>query len=533
MKLTELLLARAYVSRDENGAKTVSFKDKWQTEARKLSEQEIVSHLNEENGAIAMLTGKANEITVIDFDDTSNPLLIELAEVCPTYCVQTYKGFHFYYRYTPELQTGSNRFGQGVDVRNDGGLVFCPPTPHYQVWGSERLAELNQEAKELLNQFVTSNQSSPSLKATTSRNDTLFRKARGWIEHYSPEEVWSRMVKANRDFQKGELDDRELETMYQQVLKYKTTAPKEEQKEQKVDYIPLTQVLALGKETLFKTIPKNVISFGYDFLDEKLTGIFPGDLAIIGGETGTGKTVFATNIIYKASKSHKCVIFALEDRLHDYGIKALYFEIGKIRKAKGLSNYSWNEYRKGEKNQDEIFLEEIQQAETNLANENIEFAKVEVQLDIETLEILLEEKTKQGVKLFLIDHLHYFDLTKDPKLSKADYIEKFMVRLKLKQNIIGSSILLVVHYKKLNGAKPTMDSFKDSMAITQNASYVISLWRDRENDLERYKTIFFLPKTRNPNGEGMITVNFDPNINDYTTEDIWSMAQEIFNPEIL
>jgi len=301
----------------------------------------------------------------------------------------------------------------------------------------------------------------------------------------------------------------------------------------KVEFISFTQVLSLGYESLMNTKKEEVISFGYEFLDERLTGIFPSELVVIGGESGTGKTTFATNIIYKASQKTKCTVFALEDRLHDYGIKALYFEIGKIRKSKGLKNYPWNVYRRGEKNLEQNFQEECGLAYENIKNENIEFAKVEEQIDIETLEKLIEDRTKNGTKLFLIDHLHYFDLTKEAKISKADYIEKFMVRLKTVQNKTGASILLVVHYKKLNGTKPTMDSFKDSISIVQNASYVISLWRDRENDQQRYTTTFFIPKSRNPNGEGTISVEFNPDTNDYTTDDTWSMAQKIFNPEII
>jgi hypothetical protein len=39
-----------------------------------------------------------------------------------------------------------------------------------------------------------------------------------------------------------------------------------------------------------------------------------------------------------------------------------------------------------------------------------------------------------------------------------------MVRMKQLQNLTGARIILIVHYKKLEGRKPLLDSFKDSIS---------------------------------------------------------------------
>lgn len=454
MKLTELLLARAYVSRDESGAKTVAFKDKWQTEARKLSEQEIVSHLKEENGAIAMLTGKANEITVIDFDDTSNPLLIELAEVCPTYCVQTYKGFHFYYRYTPELQTGSNRFGQGVDVRNDGGLVFCPPTPHYQVWGSERLAELNQEAKELLNQFVTSSQSSPSLKATTSRNDTLFRKARGWIEHYSPEEVWSRMVKANRDFQKGELDDRELETMYQQVLKYKATGQVEQLKEIQGGHID--PIRDINNEKRFTWGTQNL---NYNFSIIKET-----DFIIIAASRGSGKTTFSFHMAMEnALMGHKVLYVSLEME-----IKEIKDDFGrKFSKMPIKEEYN----RVVPKNIKDIYDKKWRSIES-IPNLKIEGLRRLGKIYWSQLKIFLDKYDADIIFIDNLDRINIENASSDNATQEivTNHIMSYASEKK-------KPIVLIHHYRKAGKEDRGMDELRGSGKIADNADRIVSIKR--------------------------------------------------------
>lgn len=295
-----------------------------------------------------------------------------------------------------------------------------------------------------------------------------------------------------------------------------------------VDFIPFAEVINRAMTELDATNPEDILSFGYEWMDEKMTGIFPGDLILIGGESGTGKTTFATNIVYKSAKRHRCAIFALEDRLNNYGISAVYFELGRVRKAKGFKNYPWNAYRRNEitdPNYKELRATAVERL-NDTGKSNIYFADVKVQMDIDMLEASIHEQMALGTKLFLIDHLHYFDLSKGES-SKADYIEQLMVRLKDIQRRTGAAIILVAHYRKMNGQKPTLDSFKDSIAIVQNANYVMNLWRDRSssnlNDDEfstRFQTKIMVPKSRNPNGEFTIDVTFDPDTNDFSNPEV-------------
>jgi replicative DNA helicase len=227
----------------------------------------------------------------------------------------------------------------------------------------------------------------------------------------------------------------------------------------------------------------------------------------------TGKTTFVTNIVFKASKKHKVMIFALEDRLQDYGIKAVYFELGKIRHSEYLKNYPWNDYRKNNID-DPRYLELRKRAENNLENENILFEDCPDLIDLELLEKIIEKRSSEGIDLFVIDHLHYFDLLKGEN-SKADYVERMMIRIKKLQIRTGARIIMVAHYRKLDGRKPSLDSFKDSISICQNANYVINLWRDRSENAIRTETKIMIPKSRNPNGECTITATFNPETNDF------------------
>jgi len=275
---------------------------------------------------------------------------------------------------------------------------------------------------------------------------------------------------------------------------------------------------------LMATDPAEIISFGYPWLDEKLSGIFPGQLVLVGGESGTGKSHFTINILYKSSKPS--AVFALEERLEDYGKKMLYFEIGKIRMADGKPQYPWNAYVRGELNAQPLFTEYVAKAYDNLKNDYPLFQKMEKRATIDLVEKRIELLAISGIKIVLIDHLHYFDLLAG-KDSKADYIESVVIRLRLLAIRLKISIIIVAHYRKLNGSRPTLDSFKDSISIVQNASTVINIWRNREEGIseeDRYKTHFIIPKSRDLGGEGKIEVIFNPKTGEYEKPNPWAIG---------
>lgn len=284
--------------------------------------------------------------------------------------------------------------------------------------------------------------------------------------------------------------------------------------------VPFKDVLHRAYDDLSETRPEDVMTFGYEWLNQKLAGIFPGQLILVGGETGTGKTTFATSIIYK----QKCptAVFALEDTLEEYGKKIMYFEIGKIRKLKDKKNYPYVAYLRGELSGDSEFAKYYAEAYDNLQSKYPFFQEIKNKIVWELIrERIKMLVTQQNIKLILIDHLHYFDLLAN-NVNKNDYIERIVIDMKSVAKETGVAIILVAHYRKLNGNRPTLDSFKDSMAIAQNANTVINLWRNREQgitDEEKYKTQMIISKTRVIGGEGTINVIFNPSRGEYDLED--------------
>jgi replicative DNA helicase len=491
---------------------------------------------------IGIITGKISNLVVVDVEAGG-----DVSWLPDTAIVQTGGGgYHYYYKYDSRV-TNKTRIKELTDIRGEGGFVVAPPSTHASgkmyLW--KKRCEFSEFPRELLRFFVvpkifdpdSTNYVSRDWEGITdgvtsgSRNDSaaaiIGKLLRAFPRNMWDTTVW-KMVTDWNSKNAPPLGEKELRSTFNSIARraHSNGQGVDEIVDKKtvniddISFLTLSDVLKMGANDLMAVDKDKVISFGYEWLDEQLTGIFPGELVLIGAESGCGKTSFATNIIYKASKKVKCSVFALEDRLEDYGIKALYYKIGALRVAelgKDVVNYNWNKFRTNDI-QDPMFIKYLERAKEELRNENILFARVNAMMNIDILEEIIERQTAEGVKLFLIDHLHYFDLNSD-KMSKADYIETVMVRLRSLQRRTGASILMIVHYKKLNGQKPGLDSFKDSISIVQNANYVINLWRDRtmetNNHSINYETFFFIPKARNPNGETTIKVNFDPSIGDY------------------
>jgi hypothetical protein len=229
---------RRFDEKENRWKKETQWLEQWTNPTIK-SQAQIDTHFKEtKDPAIAVVTGKVTNLTVIDFDTKSDDMIAELSATNPTYCVETKNGFHLYYQFRddPILKNGAGRFGNTVDVRSEGGVIFAPPTPCYDIFSDNKINEFNEDGMAILRERATPSKQTENIKTTNSRNDSLFRKACGWVNEYSEQEVWNRMVKANKEFAKGELEEKELEVLYQQVLKYKgqegSAIPKETQSQE-------------------------------------------------------------------------------------------------------------------------------------------------------------------------------------------------------------------------------------------------------------------------------------------------------------
>lgn len=84
--------------------------------------------------AFAVLTGQSSNLTIVDFDikETYSKLVEQHPDLKKYKTIQTNKGYHIWFYYDADFKTTTDAFRdyKGVDIRNDAGIVFCPPTTY-------------------------------------------------------------------------------------------------------------------------------------------------------------------------------------------------------------------------------------------------------------------------------------------------------------------------------------------------------------------------------------------------------------------
>ena len=96
-----------------------------------INKNNFKDYCNTDHKGSAIITGKMSNITVIDFDDktTYNAIVNKYPDFKNFRTIKTNKGYHIYCKYDSNLTSNTNvlKSYPGVDIRNDGGIVFCPP----------------------------------------------------------------------------------------------------------------------------------------------------------------------------------------------------------------------------------------------------------------------------------------------------------------------------------------------------------------------------------------------------------------------
>lgn len=107
---------------------------------RSITKDNFRDFIKPTHSAMAIITGKMSGITVIDFDDYSEyeKMLEKYPDLKNHRTIRTKKGVHLYCKYDESIKDTVQAMNsyKGVDIRNDGGIVFCPPTKYKLLSGA-------------------------------------------------------------------------------------------------------------------------------------------------------------------------------------------------------------------------------------------------------------------------------------------------------------------------------------------------------------------------------------------------------------
>ena len=199
------------------------------------------------------------------------------------------------------------------------------------------------------------------------------------------------------------------------------------------------------------------LSTGYPELDQATGGFANGELVIMAGGTGQGKSLFAASIMLNMALANiPTLFFTLEMPEVDTTSRFL-----KMSKAFG----------------GESVLRELPIYYYHGTN-----------VTLPILDHAVKMAKEQGMKAIFVDHLHFFAKGSDNQANEIGHIVR---EIKLMARKYDLPIILISHIRKTGAPSkiPTLEDLKDSSGISQDADMVLMIWRNMDSTNEEEQKV--------------------------------------------
>lgn len=225
------------------------------------------------------------------------------------------------------------------------------------------------------------------------------------------------------------------------------------------------------------------IPFGVSYLDDALIGILPNDLILVGARTGRGKTELATTLAYNASKQgRKVAFFALEADQWEIQARLKYRRLRQLYEenyAGSTSSFEFPLYREwlcaGYSSEWDA-LEKLAEEDLERDTGELRIVYPGATYTAERFVHELEGLVRDGTKLIVIDHLHYFDFGQG---SETEGLKRTIHAIRNAALYHGVPVVLLAHLRKGERASgktlPDLDDFHGHSDIVKVATTVLLL----------------------------------------------------------
>jgi len=293
-------------------------------------------------------------------------------------------------------------------------------------------------------------------------------------------------------------------------------------------FLNVNQAIDRHNRDLSKVDPTKLPKYSIKCLNDFMFGMFPGELIVIGADTGVGKSQLSCDIArVNAMAGRKVYLICLEGSKNEVMARYKYEIIAReyYKKPTGMPMsyplYNANMLTGIEKYETIAELE-LSKMEGNL----VIYGKSEVSFTIDTL--LQQMGRIRDADLVIVDHLHYFSMLDDS--SEAQQLSEIMRRVKDLTQIHNIPVILVSHLRRKSKDRkiPDNDDFHGSSNIAKIADTTILLMpiygSDALDDKDMCPTIIRLGKSRDglPTYTGF-RVRFDPTLRRY--QDFYELSQ--------
>lgn len=223
------------------------------------------------------------------------------------------------------------------------------------------------------------------------------------------------------------------------------------------------------------------LKFGLINLDMIVQGIRPGNLVIIAGKPGTGKTVLGTGLADKIAvqESKSALIFSLEMQAKELSSRAL-SSIGEINKADLDSGNALSDEL--QRMRMEKGVSKMKEADVRICDKpGITFARL--------CNIARFEHRASKLDLIVIDYLTLIASDPSSKFqTRSAEIGSFTRGLKMLAKELNLPVVVLAQLNRAmdnrsGDARPKMSDLRDSGEIEQDADVIIMGYRDEKHHL--------------------------------------------------
>lgn len=450
---------------------------KWaRYQKERATEEQIRAWFSTPDVQIGVVTGAISNLTVIDVEKEGDPSMFSAVD---TYTVKTGGGgWHFYYQHEPDVPNAVRTL-PFVDVRSEGGYVVAAGSEtekgFYAAVSEDPVAKMPAEIKvrvfpprPVYNEETRQWKESYDVAAYEGygegqRNNEMTRYVGAVLRRTHPSmwelAAWPIIQEANKK-NTPPLTAYELRQIFDSIKSREASKPD-----------PGFQVMGMDGENralqdpgpienvddeighVFEVAARQPIDTdiyyktNIEVIDTALNGgLSPGDLAVIVGRPGNGKTSFAQDIAVSFAKDGVgCLFFSYE--VLPRPLAGKFTELGLTPT-------------------DPIFMP------YNTDPDDTDWIE----------RMCIAARDSLGVKAIFIDHLQMVRSKRTTKgESKADRMEQTVKDLKNIAKRHGLAVVLMAHVRKTMKNTPDLDDIKDTSGVAQLADSVFVVERLRES----------------------------------------------------
>jgi replicative DNA helicase len=221
---------------------------------------------------------------------------------------------------------------------------------------------------------------------------------------------------------------------------------------------------------LDSTDPVNIYDFGIsDAFQENLVDFSPGNMGLLGGTPGTGKTsLIVQSIVKNAHDGRRVGFITLE-------MTALQLTSRLLSRMTGVSGSDILRKRNITPQRRQLLLRAKQQLDTMPFFMNNEH---DATLD-RVLSLMRQMVRKHGVEVIYLDYVQRLSVPQakgDMRIGMtmaADELARFASKH-------GVALMVASQLKRLQGREPALDDFRESGALEANAAFAMTLYWDKD-----------------------------------------------------